>query len=282
MADNSRYYWIKLRTDFFNQQTVDFILSQKNGCEYIVLYQMLCLQTANNNGELSTKIGEIIIPYDVEKIVRDTKYFDFDTVTMAIELFKRLGLIYESDDTGVLRISDYALMIGSESASKEATKKRKYRANIKEKDLIRDLAGDKKSPDKVDKKSDRYKILDIRDKDIRDIDNRDRNNINIYADFEAEFDTLWKSYPRKEGKTNALKAYIKARTDKKAPSSFEEVKEGLDRYVEHIKAEKIEQQYIKHGSTWFNQRCWNDEYNTSQQNDPDIDEYKSVIGKFLY
>lgn len=84
-------------------------------------------------------------------------------------------------------------------------------------------------------------------------------NNNIYADFEAEFDIIWKAYPRKEGKTNALKAYIKARTDKE-PVSFETVQEGVKRYIEYIKANNTEQRYIKHGSTWFNQRCWNDDY----------------------
>lgn len=89
-------------------------------------------------------------------------------------------------------------------------------------------------------------------------------NNNIYADFESEFDTIWKAYPRKEGRTNALKAYIKARTDKKNPVSFETVKNGLDNYIKHIRETKTEQKYIKHGSTWFNQRCWEDEYNNSE------------------
>lgn len=125
-----RFYWIKLKTDFFNQETIDFLLSQKNGCEYIVLYQMLCLQTANSNGQLSTKIGEMIIPYNVDKIVRDTKYFDFDTVTVALELFKKLGLIYQ-DDNNVLSIAGYDSMIGSES--KSAAKMRRFRENNSQK-----------------------------------------------------------------------------------------------------------------------------------------------------
>ncbi len=125
-----RFYWIKLKTDFFNQETIDFLLSQKNGCEYIVLYQMLCLQTANSNGQLSTKIGEMIIPYNVEKIVRNTKYFDFDTVTVALELFKKLGLIYQ-DDNNVLSIAGYDSMIGSES--KSAAKMRRFRENNSQK-----------------------------------------------------------------------------------------------------------------------------------------------------
>lgn len=92
MSEN-KYYWIKLRTDFFNQETIDFLLSQTNGCQYVVLYQMLCLKTANTNGSFINQIGEVIVPYDIEKIVRDTKYFDYDTIVVALELFKKLGLV---------------------------------------------------------------------------------------------------------------------------------------------------------------------------------------------
>lgn len=121
-----RFYWIKLKTDFFNQDTIDFILQQENGCKYIVLYQMLCLKTANNNGELNTKIGEMIVPYDIEKIQRDTKYFDIDTIIVALELFKKLGLIYEEKDK-TLKISSFDEMVGSES--KSAQIKRNQRKN---------------------------------------------------------------------------------------------------------------------------------------------------------
>lgn len=114
---NKRYYWIRLKTDFFEQETIDFLMSQKNGCQYIVLYQMLCLKTANSNGELSNKIGERIVPFDINKIVRDTKYFDFDTVTVALELFKQLGLIYYQPDNNTLQIANYGDMVGSESES---------------------------------------------------------------------------------------------------------------------------------------------------------------------
>ena len=125
---NKRFYWIKLKTDFFNQETIDFLMGQKNGCQYIVLYQMLCLMTANNEGKLCNNIGELIVPYDVDKITRDTKYFDFDTVTVALGLFKRIGLIYEEDD-GVLKISNIDTMVGSES--KWAEKKRLQREKKK-------------------------------------------------------------------------------------------------------------------------------------------------------
>lgn len=114
MEKVKRYYWIKLKTDFFNSDEMDFLLSQKDGCKYIVLYQMLCLQTANNNGELSAKVGEMIIPYKPEKIARDTKYFNIDTVIVALELFKQLHLIY-IDDGNCLKIAGFENMVGSET-----------------------------------------------------------------------------------------------------------------------------------------------------------------------
>ena len=115
MEKVKRYYWIKLKTDFFNSDEIDFLLSQKDGCKYIVLYQMLCLQTANNDGELASKVGEMIIPFSPEKIARDTKYFSLDTVLVALELFKKLQLIYNDNDT-CLKITGFENMVGSETA----------------------------------------------------------------------------------------------------------------------------------------------------------------------
>ena len=94
--DSKKYYWLKLKKDFYaDDGAVDFLLSQPNGAEYVVLYQMLCLRTINTGGALGRQIGEVLIAWDVNKIVRDTKYFSFDTVAVAMELYKQLGLIYE-------------------------------------------------------------------------------------------------------------------------------------------------------------------------------------------
>lgn len=127
MAESKRYYWIKLKENFFDIETIDWLISQKNGCEYIVLYQKLCLLTANKGGELTMRIGEMLIPYDVNKIARDTK-FDIDTVIVAMELFKKIGLIYEQED-GIIKIPYVSEIVGSETAA--AIKKRKQREKRK-------------------------------------------------------------------------------------------------------------------------------------------------------
>lgn len=99
-----------------------------------------------------------------------------------------------------------------------------------------------------------------------DIKPNSKPNINISSIFEQEFEEIWSMYPKKQGKSNALKAYIKAR---KNETSKEDVWIGLGNYIAYIKANKTATQYIKNGSTWFNQECWNDDYSvieTKQQN----------------
>lgn len=77
---------------------------------------------------------------------------------------------------------------------------------------------------------------------------------------EDEFNLLWELYPRKRGKANALKDYEKARKDKKNPVSMETVKQGIIDYKKYLIANKTEERFIAHGSTWFHQRCWEDDY----------------------
>lgn len=124
--DKRRLYWIKLTDRFISSDTVDFLMSQKDGANYVVLYQMLCLKTVNNSGVLARELGEIIVPYDIDKIQRDCKWFTTDTVRVALELYKKLGLIYENQH-GFLAISDFDKMIGSQSYGAEKKELQKQR-----------------------------------------------------------------------------------------------------------------------------------------------------------
>jgi hypothetical protein len=127
--DKGRLYWIKLTDRFVNSDTVDFLMSQEGGANYVVLYQMLCLKTVNNGGVLARELGEMIVPYDVEKIQRDCKWFPIDTVRVALELYKRLGLIYENND-GILAISDFDRLIGSQTYGAEKKELQKQRREV--------------------------------------------------------------------------------------------------------------------------------------------------------
>ena len=132
MATGKRYYWIKLKDSFMSSDEIDYLMSQPDGANYVVLYQMLCLKTINTNGCLVSKIGEMLIPYDAEKIQRECKWFPLSTVRLALTVYKQIGLIFENPD-GTLSISDYQNMIGSETDW--AAKNRKIRSNAANKAL---------------------------------------------------------------------------------------------------------------------------------------------------
>ena len=159
-----KFYWIKLKTDFMNSDAVDFLMSQKDGANYVVLYQMLCLMTAKTNGKLERRMNEIIIPYDVEKIQRDTRYFNIDTVRTALNLYTNLGLIYK-DENGCLTIANYENLIGSERGSAERMRRlRSQRASqcdglsdanvaklLQKSDELSDVDKDKEKEKEIDK-----------------------------------------------------------------------------------------------------------------------------------
>ena len=56
----------------------------------------------------------MIVPFDVDRIQREGRYFPRETVEKALDIYKRIGLIYE-DCNGTLIIADYDDMVGSET-----------------------------------------------------------------------------------------------------------------------------------------------------------------------
>lgn len=105
---------MKLKESFMTSDTIDYFMGQPDGANYVVLYQMLCLKTINTDGRLSRQIGEVIIPFDIEKIRRDCKWFSADTIRIALNLYKAFGLIYEDVD-GTLVLADHKNLVGSET-----------------------------------------------------------------------------------------------------------------------------------------------------------------------
>lgn len=85
------------------------------------------------------------------------------------------------------------------------------------------------------------------------------------CDYIAEFEDLWRQYPRKQGKAKALEAYKRAR---KAGVDKTTVSDGITRYNAQIKANKTASKYIMQGSTWFNGKRWEDEYNAQPTTKP--------------
>lgn len=102
------------------------------------------------------------------------------------------------------------------------------------------------------------------DCDLIEHNNKTFNN-NVQKQLEEDFEKLWKLYPKKSGKPKAFSAYKRA--IKKGVTN-KEIQTGIVKYLTQIKVQGTTKEYIKNGSTWFNQECWNDEYNLGQEKFP--------------
>lgn len=114
------------------------------------------------------------------------------------------------------------------------------------------------------------------------LDNESDNDIKekiSKKEIDTEFESLWKRYPRKKSRESAYKSYLKARQN---GTTYDEVINGLENYLKEIEVKKTETQYIKHGSTWFSQHCWQDEYVTAEESKPNgYDDVVNKLNKWL-
>lgn len=118
-----RYYWLKLSSDFFEDETIQFIEEQENGVEYVNFYLKLCLKSLKSNGSLIRLIGDSYIPYDVKSLSRLTGV-NQDTVRVALQLFEKIGLI-KFLDGGELYLTQINELVGSETDKAKLMRKKR-------------------------------------------------------------------------------------------------------------------------------------------------------------
>jgi predicted phage replisome organizer len=124
IMDNKKYYYLKMKENYFDSEEMKILESQKNGIQYQNLYLKLCLLSLKENGKL---IFKGCLPYDLPMLSTILRV-DIDTVKTGIELFARLKLI-DILENGVMFMSDIQALIGH--GSSEAERKAEYRERIK-------------------------------------------------------------------------------------------------------------------------------------------------------
>lgn len=254
--NNTKFYWLQLKEDFFEDDAIQWLEEQEpNGRDYAYFYLKLCLKSLKSNGILIRKVGNILIPYDNKKLAELTK-MEFDTVTVAMELLKQIGLV-KILENGEIYIEQLQNLIGSKSIG--AFKKQQQR--------LLGGQGVDKCPPKIDIEIEIEKELDIEIEE--DINNSDLHTSSSNDDeiLKNEFEKLWRLYPKKVGKEKSFTKYKKCRTSKSDYCTYEEVLSGLERYLKYIKQNNWYSP--KDGSTWFNNKGWQDEYEIKEENKPE-------------
>ena len=120
---NKKYYWLKLKEDFFEEDAISWIEEQEKGKEYCLFYLKLCLKSLKTNGLLIRNVGSMLVPYDAKTLAKVTST-DIDTVKVAMDIFTKIGLV-QILENGEIFISQLQNMVGSET--KWAEKKRLQR-----------------------------------------------------------------------------------------------------------------------------------------------------------
>lgn len=120
MADG-KYYWLKLKRDFFKRHDIRIIEEMPNGKDYILFYLKLLLESVDHEGAL--RFSETI-PYN-ENMLSVVTNTNIDIVRAAIKLFVELNMIEISDDETIY-MTEVEKLIGSET--RWAEKKRLQRA----------------------------------------------------------------------------------------------------------------------------------------------------------
>ena len=114
MADSKKFYWLKLKRDFFKRHDIRIIEEMPNGKDYVLFYLKLLLESIDHEGSL--RFSDTI-PYN-EQMLSVITNTNVDIVRSAMKLFTELNMIEIFDDQTIF-MGEVEKMIGSESESAE-------------------------------------------------------------------------------------------------------------------------------------------------------------------
>ena len=123
MSDNKKYYYLRLKDNFFDSDELKILESMKDGYLYSNILLKLYLRSLKNDGKL---VVNERIPYSADMLASVTGH-QVGTINQALSIFKDLGLI-DVLDNGAIYMLDIQNFIGK--GSSEADRKREYRQRI--------------------------------------------------------------------------------------------------------------------------------------------------------
>lgn len=124
MADNQKYYYMRLKQDFFETEEMIILESMQDGYLYSNILLKLYLRSLKRDGKL---MFNDTIPYSAEVLATVTRH-SVGTIEKAMAVFQKLGLVEVMDD-GAIYMLQIQNFIGKSST--EAERKRRYRDKIK-------------------------------------------------------------------------------------------------------------------------------------------------------
>lgn len=228
MADNKKYYYLKLKEGFFDSDEIRILESMPDGYIYSNILLKLYLRSLRNDGRLMYRN---VIPFTPEVLATLVGH-QVGTVEKALSVFRELELI-EILDNGAIYMMDIQNFIGQSST--EADRQREYYNRVKnEKALLQASECG-------------VKLAAMSPGNRLEAKMAGKSNKAI-SNYTPDFEEFWSIYPRKADKAQAYKKY-KARI--KDGFSHEQLLQAAKNYVDQCKKDRTEEKYIKHGKTFL-------------------------------
>lgn len=123
----TKYYWLKLKRDFFKRHDIRIVEEMPNGKEYILFYLKLLCESVDHDGELRFSDE---IPYNAEMLATITNT-NIDIVRSAVKVFTDLRMMEILDD-GTIFMREVDGMIGSAADNDNANRQRRFRERQKQ------------------------------------------------------------------------------------------------------------------------------------------------------
>lgn len=114
MSDNRKYYYLKLKESYFDEDSIVLLESMQDGVLYSNILLKLYLKSLKHGGRLQLDEN---IPYTAQMIATITRQ-QIGTVERALQIFLKLGLV-ELLDGGAYYMSNIELLIGQSSTEGE-------------------------------------------------------------------------------------------------------------------------------------------------------------------
>ena len=134
MSDNRKYYYLKLKENYFDDDSIVLLESMQDGVLYSNILLKLYLKSLKHGGRLQLDED---MPYTAQIIATITRQ-QIGTVERALQIFLKLGLV-EVLDSGTFYMSNIELLIGQSST--EAERKRAARLQNKALSALRISGG---------------------------------------------------------------------------------------------------------------------------------------------
>ena len=253
MAETKKYYWLKLKDDFFRDKRIKKLRRIAGGDTYTIIYLKMQLLSIKTNGVL---IYEGVEENFAEELALELDE-DTDNVKVVLSFLQANGMIDETDPNHFL-MTETIKCIGSESASAERV--RKHREKKTQKMLQCNTQETNSNTEKEKEKEKEKELEEDIEKEKRALlpigNDTERNKAEVISYEEIAFNEFWSAYPKKVNKKGCYKSFCKIKNLKQ---EMPLIMSALERFKTSKGWLKDNGQFIPHPTTFINQERWKDE-----------------------